>query len=56
MAETQKVVVKHKQGCCFTCLIIMVILFIGLPVLAFVFKVAFFAVIIESIRRALGGG
>jgi len=56
MAETQKIVVKHKQGCCLTCLIILVILFIGVPVLALVFKVAFFAAIIESIRRAAGGG
>lgn len=56
MAERQEIVVKHKQGCCCTCLIIMVILFLGLPILIFVLKVGFLVAIFESIRRALQGG
>ena len=49
MAEKQVVVVKHKHGCCCSCLVIVLILAIGLPVLIFVFKVAFLVAIFESI-------
>ncbi len=52
--EKQVVVVKHKSSGCLTCLVILLILFIGVPVVAFVFKIAFLMAIIESIREALG--
>jgi hypothetical protein len=54
MAEEKVVVVKHKSSGCITCLVILLILFIGLPVLAFAFKIAFLVAIFEAIKEALG--
>lgn len=50
----QTVVVKHRSSGCLTCLVILLIVFIGLPVLVFIFKVAFLVAIFEAIKNALG--
>jgi len=53
--DKQVVVVKHGSSGCMTCLVILIIIFIGLPVLAFALKIAFLAAIFEAIKDALGG-
>lgn len=54
---TQTVVVRERSGCgcCSSCLLLTIIIFVGVPVMAFVFKVAFFVAIVEAIRNAVEG-
>ena len=53
--EKQTIIVKGGGGnTCLTCLIVLLIIFVGLPVLAFVLKIAFLLSIIEAIKHAVG--
>jgi len=52
--KTQQIIIKHKTGGCLGCLVIILILFVGLPVIAFLFKISFLLAIFAAIKDALG--
>lgn len=54
VGDERQIVIKHESSGCVTCLIIVLILFIGLPVLAVVLKIAFLVAIFEAIKKAFG--
>lgn len=49
-----QVIVKHKTGGCLSCLIILLVIFVGLPIIAFTMKIAFLMALVQAAMKAFG--
>jgi len=49
ISSPPEVIVKQKTGGCLTCLVIILIIFIGLPIIGFVFKIGIITALIAEL-------
>jgi len=49
--DSQQIVVKHKSSGCFGCLVILLIIFVGLPLLAFFLKAGFIIALFSGLKQ-----